>query len=294
MKYVFFGSPRFAAIILEELIENNTPPLAVIASPDRPTGRKQLITPPDTKILCLKYNIPIHQPEKLTQSELAPLAQEVDFFLVAAYAKIIPLSVLNLPRLGTIGIHPSPLPKFRGASPIQSTILTGTPEAGVSLYLMDAAVDHGPVLRTTLLDTYKPDAWNYQTLEKALAELGAQTFSQVMPDYLAGKLQPTPQDEFQTSMTKKFKTADAKIEEVNLETALRGENIETTRSVLRKILAFSREPGAWTILKKNLQVGKNILPASLRIKILDAELKDSRLVLKLVHIEGRKPQVVEA
>jgi len=290
MKYVFFGSPRFAAIVLEKLILANNPPLAVIASPDRPTGRNQELTSPAIKSICEKYSIPIYQPEKLNESEIAQLATEADFFVVAAYGKIIPLSIINLPRLGTLGIHPSPLPHLRGASPIQSTILTGSNEAGVSIYQMDAQVDHGPVLKTAFLKDYKPDQKDYAALEADLAELGGQLFLETVPSYTEGSLQPISQTEEEATFTTKFKTADAEIKEADLRESLTGQNINTTREVLRKILAFSEEPGAWTVLNEPMTLKDRTLPASLRIKLIGGQMGGDALEITRYQIEGKKIQ----
>lgn len=292
MKYVFFGSPRFAAIVLERLIQGNHPPLAVIASPDRPTGRSQELTPPITKSVCEKYSIPIHQPEKLNASEIAEVSAGADFFVVAAYGKIIPLSIIQLPRLGTLGIHPSPLPHLRGASPIQSTILTGSDKAGVSIYQMDAQIDHGPVLKTSFLKDYKPDQKDYASLEKDLAELGGQLFLEVVPDYLEGILKPIPQIEEDATFTTKFKTADAEITEMDLRESLTGKNIDTARKTLRKILAFREEPGAWTILKEPISLKDRTLPASLRIKLLGGQIEGNVLEITHYQVEGKKIQII--
>ncbi|MEK7187561.1 MAG: methionyl-tRNA formyltransferase [Patescibacteria group bacterium] len=290
MKYVFFGSPQFAAIILEKLIAAGTLPLAIVASPDRPAGRKQELTPPLTKQIAKDHSIPIFQPERPTPEILTNL--EADFFLVAAYAHIIPQAVLDLPPQGTFGIHPSLLPRLRGASPIQSTILQGEP-AGVTIYKMDEKVDHGPILASSALSNYSPDEDDYQTLEEKLAKLGADIFLKTMPQYLEGNIQLSPQDETQKTLTKKFTTADAEISEGDLRIALAGNNLEISQKNLRKILAFSHEPGAWTILEKPLEENTYTLPANNRLKILGAKIAGQKLHITVFQIAG-KPVVTTA
>jgi methionyl-tRNA formyltransferase len=131
MRYVFFGTPRFAAIVLEKLIASGHQPIAIVCNPDKPVGRKKIITPPPTKQVVLsatslKEDIQIYQPAKIDDEFLAQLRSlKADFFVVAAYAKILPNTLLEIPPLGVIGTHPSILPKFRGASPIQSVIIEG-------------------------------------------------------------------------------------------------------------------------------------------------------------------------
>ncbi|MBI2594734.1 MAG: methionyl-tRNA formyltransferase, partial [Candidatus Colwellbacteria bacterium] len=135
-RYVFFGTPRFAAIILEKLINTGIPPVALVCNPDKPVGRKQVITPPPTKTCILKQEsriknkIQIFQPEELGMIRDSLFTLQPDVFIVAAYAKILPKKILEIPRLGTIGVHPSLLPKYRGPSPIQSAILAGEEETG--------------------------------------------------------------------------------------------------------------------------------------------------------------------
>src|SRR3990167_7085225 len=172
MSYIFFGTPTFAAAILRTLLDAGFTPLAVVCNPDRPAGRKKTLTPPAVKTLISGggKDISILQPEKLGsdfEEELKRL--KADFYVVSSYAKIIPRRVLLLPRLGTIGVHPSLLPKYRGSSPIQSAILAGEKNTGVSLFLLDEKVDHGPVIAKG--ECAIEDSDNYSTLLVKLANL---------------------------------------------------------------------------------------------------------------------------
>ena len=152
MRYVFFGTPEFAAIVLRQLLDANLLPVGVVCNPDRPVGRKKVITPPPVKSLVMKHetwNIPVLQPEKLDERFMLQVSSFMpELFVVAAYARIIPRSILDIPANGAIGVHPSLLPRLRGASPIQSAILNGEQNTGVTLYHMDTEVDHGPVFIT--------------------------------------------------------------------------------------------------------------------------------------------------
>ncbi len=287
MKYVFFGSPRFASIVLQKLIEAKLPPSAIVASPDRQSGRKMIMTSPSTKVIGEEKNIPVFQPERLKDFEFSEIFTTADFFLVAAYAKIIPSSILALPRLGTLGIHPSLLPSFRGSSPIQSVILSGEKETGVSIYKMDAEVDHGPVLNLALLRNYEADTLNYKTLEEKLAVLGAETFIKIIPDYLKGTILLLPQEEQLASFTKKFKTEDAFITEEDLRNALLVKDHPKNIVILRKILAFSTEPIAWTLLEKPIGMSSYTLPAKKRIKLISAKVAANCLQLESFQIEGK-------
>lgn len=279
MKFAFFGSPEFAAIVLDKIISAGLVPDILIANPDRPAGRKQVLTPPETKKLIsareLSSQVKIFQPEKpaLVISQLEELS--ADFFVVAAYAKIIPKSVLAIPRLGTIGVHPSLLPKYRGATPIQSALLGGEKKTGVALYLMSPGVDDGPVFTERELAILPHD--NYMTLMPRLAELGGEMLAELIPRFLSGVPEPKPQDESEATLTKKFTSDDGFIDENELARAMGGEN-GLAFSLHNKIRAFYPEPGAWT--KKS----------GMRIKLLESEFQNGALKLLRIQKEGKKPE----
>src|SRR3989338_3657529 len=142
MKFAFFGTPQFAATILEKLIAGGFVPDTIVTNPDRPVGRRKVITPPPIKQVFMEQDesirerVRLFQPEHSKELPLIP-GGPYDLFIVAAYGLILPKELLALPRLGTVGVHPSLLPRHRGASPIQTTILAGDREAGVSLFLVD-------------------------------------------------------------------------------------------------------------------------------------------------------------
>ncbi len=288
MNYFFFGSPEFAAIVLERLIAASMLPGAVICNPDRPVGRKKTIAAPPVKRFVKNEmtrnensgkEIAILQPEHPSSliSHLSSLSP--DFFLVAAYAKILPKEILAIPRLGTIGIHPSLLPKYRGTTPIQSAILAGEQETGVTLYRMDEKADHGPVLVNAQLPIVNSHI-TYTELRDKLAELGAALLIETIPKFVKGEIVPVPQDETRATYTKKFKTDDAFVAERDLAAAERGEDPERTANIDRMIRALNPEPGVWTT--KN---GR-------RLKLLRAKTKDGKLVLSTVQEEGKRPREI--
>ena len=280
--YVFFGTPSFAAIILEKLIGNDWVPKALVCNPDRPVGRRQIITPPPAKTLALKHGVPVFQPanKEALVGVSDELFTEADFGVLAAYGQIVPAEVIKKARLGIIGVHPSLLPKFRGSTPIQSAILEGVSETGVSLFLMDEKVDHGPILaqRKLLLDNLFS---NSRELEKRLAELGAELLVETLPKFVKGEITPLPQDEVEASYTKKFTIEDAYISPEELKAATSGENKEKVFEIERKIRAFNPEPGVWTL--------RQAQGRPKRIKLLEALIKENKLVLKTIQPEGKKP-----
>ena len=278
-KYVFFGTPRFAEIVLKGLIAAGFPPMAVVCNPDRPVGRKHVITPPPTKMVAIgtSSDIDVLQPEKLDDMLVKRVAEYgPDFFVVAAYAKIIPAAVLAIPRLGAIGTHPSLLPSFRGASPIQTAILAGETKTGATLYLMDEKMDHGPILAQRAL-SLDPLTTNYEALEWELAALSATLLAETIPLFMEGAIHPLPQDESRATFTKKFITENGFIKDAELEEAQEGVS-DKAELIVRTVNALNPEPGVWT-----MRNGK-------RIKLLEARMNGGALKLVAVQEEGQKPK----
>ena len=280
MKFVFFGTPRFAEIVLRGMFRAGMEPVALVCNPDRPVGRKKVVTPPPTKRLVQEHRIKagteILQPEKLDEDLIRRLeGLDPDLFVVAAYAKIIPSAVLRIPRLGTIGVHPSLLPQYRGASPIQSALLNGEAETGVTLYRMDEKMDHGPVLAQEKLAL---DALNttYLELEERLAKLAADLLGRAIPAFTEGKLKSIVQDESLATYTKKFMAEDGRVDGADLALVEQGDAV-LAEAIVRKMNALTPEPGVWT-----MRDGK-------RVKLLKGAVENGRLKLLLTQREGEKP-----
>lgn len=277
MRYVFFGSPPFAEKILVKLIEAGFVPVAVITNPDRPVGRKKVITPPPVKQRIMNYELRIKnkvrilQPERLDEEfrdSLFMLHDSFDFFIVAAYAKIIPKEILLLPKRGVIGVHPSLLPKFRGASPIQSVLLSGEKETGVSLYFLDEAMDAGPIIEKESVLIGSDET--YKELSAKLADLGGNLLVKLFHRRAIDIADAEKQNDMEATFTKKIKTEDGYVDLKK----------DQPLTIYRKIRALNPEPGAWTM--KN---GK-------RVKLLKAKLVDDKLVLQIIQVEGKKPSIV--
>ena len=258
------------------------PPSALVCNPDKPVGRKKVITPPPTKQLVLdignkEQRIKVLQPA--TSEELLAISDEVfencDFGVVAAYAQIIPQAVIDKARLGIIGAHPSLLPKLRGASPIQAAILEGYDKTGVSLFMIDKDVDHGSVIAKRELAIGEND---YTKLEKRLADISADLLLEVLPNFAIGKVELEIQDESSATYTQKYSTDDGYVDFNDLTEAENNGNGSET--LLRKIRALNPEPGVYTFIGEK------------RTKLLDAEIKEGKLVLKEIQKEGGKPTKV--
>ena len=200
---------------------------------------------------------------------------DADFFLVAAYGKILPKSLISIPRYGTIGVHPSLLPKLRGATPIQSAILSGLKETGVALFLIDEKMDHGPIISMKSLDIHAND--NAESLSDRLAILSKEMIVEIMPSI--SSLITQTQNESEATYVSKFTASDAYISPEELDKACEGIE-DSAESVHRKIRGFYPEPGAWTHQNNK------------RVKLLDAEIKLGKLMLKSVQVEGKKPKII--
>jgi len=283
MIYSFFGTPRFAEIVLKKLIETGMKPRVVICNPDQPVGRDQILTPPPTKIIAAEYDILVWQPEKPLVGQFEILKNN-DVFIVAAYGKIIPSEILKIPKKGSIVLHPSLLPEYRGATPIRSAILAGEKETGVTILKMDEKIDHGPILSQRKIRTEKK---SYLELRDELAEVGAELLIKTLPKYLNNEIVPKVQNHNEATFTKKFSSDDAYIPPEKLKTAFQKRGREA-EEIERMIRALNPEPGVWTEFEEpygNLPKGK-------RIKLLESEIKEGKLILTEIHIAGKTPRKV--
>lgn len=210
MKYnfVFFGSDEFSIIVLEQLIKAGHIPSLCVTQPDKPKGRKLVLTPTPLKEFCIEKNISCITPEVLSPDEFG---SDYDFFVVASYGKIIGQNILDIPKHGSLNVHPSLLPQYRGSSPIETAILNDIKRTGVTIMLMDAKMDHGPILKQ---QEYEFATWPKTKKEvlDTLATLGGQMLAGIIKPYLDGQIQPAEQDHSLATFTKMIKKEDGKIE----------------------------------------------------------------------------------
>lgn len=259
---VFWGTPEFALPSLGALIKNGYDVVAVVTNPDEPVGRTQTLTPPPVKIYAKKHMIPVFQPISPKDPNFGKELPTADLYVVSAYGKIIPKEILDIPKFGAINVHPSLLPRWRGPSPIQYTILEGDKEAGVTIMKVDERMDHGPILArqewtnfqfSRLRQGYDGRAiFNFQKLHEELAKLGAELLIEVLPKYLQGEITPIPQDDSQATYSKILKRDDGRIN-----WSRPAEYIE------RMVRAFNQWPGTWTLWPSETKI--------YRIKIEEAE-----------------------
>lgn len=210
---IFFGSGAFAVPILDAVAAHPRLELvAVVTAPDKPAGRSRALTSTPVAIRARSLGVLVLQPPAVRSPEvLAELAGlEPDLGVLADYGRIIPQALLDIPRLGVLGVHPSLLPRHRGATPIQATILAGDPEAAVAIYRMDAGLDTGPVLATT---TWPLDATETAPeLEAEAARRGAALLAANIAEYLDGQASLTPQPDAPASVTTRFTREHARLD----------------------------------------------------------------------------------
>ncbi len=267
--FAFFGTPRFAVHVLNALEAHGLVPALVITAPDKKQGRGLELTPCPAKVWALERDIDVLTPATLKdEAFLAELANtEWDVFAVAAYAKLMPKSLLTTPRTGALNVHPSLLPKFRGPSPALSAILADERVTGVTIMQMAEVMDAGPVVAQAKVEL-EEDAWPMpgSQFEELLATEGGNLLAETLPLWIADELTPEPQDEALATFTKKFIDTDSLID-------LNGD----ARQNFLKIRAFDKNPRAHFFTADNK-----------RVIITNAEFKDGALEIVKVVPEGKK------
>ena len=211
LNLIFAGTPAFAVPALEALLAAGHRICAVYTQPDRPAGRGQQLQPSAVKACALRHQLLVRQPVSLREPEaMAELhALQADAMIVVAYGLILPLAVLQSPRLGCINIHASLLPRWRGAAPIQRAIEARDAQTGVCIMRMEQGLDTGPVIGKAITDIGEHET--AAELHDRLAALGAQTLINVLPQYVAGNIQPEPQSEHGVTYAAKLTKAEARI-----------------------------------------------------------------------------------
>lgn len=214
--FVFFGTPKFAVIILDELKKLDITPDLIVTTPDKPQGRKLIPTPPPVKIWAEENKIPVYQPDSLRGAEVYEKlnSKSWDLFVVVAYGKIIPESILNIPKRKTLNVHPSLLPKLRGSAPIENAILQDMRNTGVTIMRLDAEMDHGPIISQIEIT---PENWPIPAsqLELELAHAGGKLLAKTIPEWIEEKIVEQEQNHDQATYIKKIEKADAEIDLTN-------------------------------------------------------------------------------
>ncbi|HFQ90908.1 MAG TPA: methionyl-tRNA formyltransferase, partial [Desulfobulbus sp.] len=195
LRILFMGTPDFAVPSLQALIDGPDQVVAVVCQPDRPRGRGRKLTPPPVRRCAEAAGIPVLQPSSIRTDEFHDTVRELrpDLIVVAAYGRILPGSLLNLPPMGTINVHGSLLPKYRGAAPIQWAVINGETETGVTIMQMDEGMDTGDILLPVKTPIGEEDTAG--TLFARLARLGGEALVKAIALLKEGRLTPIPQDD---------------------------------------------------------------------------------------------------
>lgn len=212
LKVIFAGTPEFAAEALQALLDSEHQVIAVYTQPDRPAGRGRKLTPSPVKALALAQNIDVYQPASLKNEEAQQQVSllDADVMVVVAYGLLLPVPVLEAPRLGCINIHASLLPRWRGAAPIQRAILAGDEASGVTIMQMDKGLDTGDMLVKEMTPILADDI--AQTLHDRLATIGAKAAIVALNQLRDGTASPEKQDDSQANYAKKLSKAEALID----------------------------------------------------------------------------------
>lgn len=253
MKIIYFGTPAFAAEILRHLLNNQVEVVAVVTQPDRPKGRSLQLTPSPVKILALENNIPVLQPEKASDPTFLQelITYKADLYVVVAFGQILSQKLLDIPPLGCINVHASLLPKFRGAAPIQRSILAGDTETGVAIQRMVRQLDAGDVIALSKTEI-DPDMTSGE-LEQKLIELSKPLLLSVIREYELRIPPAEPQNPSLVTYASKIELEEGEIHWNR-----------SSQEIHNLIRAFSPRPGAWCWI----QIGEE----RKRLKILRSQL----------------------
>jgi methionyl-tRNA formyltransferase len=268
VKIAFFGNSEFSLIILDELKKFGVMPNLVVTTPDKPQGRKMMLTPTPTKVWAENNSIEYVEPLKLNDPAFIEKISGYNLFLVASYGKIIPKNVIGIPKYKVLNIHPSLLPKYRGPSPLSTQILNDDKEIGVSIMLIDELVDHGAILAQKKVGTAN---WpvGFNELQEILAKEGAKLLFEILPDWISGKVSAQEQEHDKATFTKKVEKKDGLID-LSLNPYIN----------YLKILAYENWPGTYFEINKDEQ--------KIRVVIKKAIWKDGKLEILEVIPEGKR------
>lgn len=275
MKIVFFGTPVYVLPILKAVHKKfvtgpgKSPIAAVVTQSPKPVGRKQVLTYSPIDKWAHERKIPIYY----SSLELLENPPDATLGILASYGEIIKKEVINLFPQGILVIHPSLLPKYRGASPVPAAIMSGEPMTGCSIIKMDEKMDHGPVV-TQFKEEILPED-NSETLRNRIFEKSANVIVELLPAYFQGKIKLKGQDHEKATYTKLMKREDGFIDLVENQSPLTGINF---------IRAMSPWPGAWTLIKLD-----NKDETKKRLKLLKSHIENNELILDEVQLEGKEP-----
>ncbi|MEH7388307.1 methionyl-tRNA formyltransferase [Bacillus sp. JJ1521] len=211
-RIVFMGTPDFSVPVLRQIIEDGYEVVAVVTQPDRPVGRKRVLTPPPVKVEAIKHNIPVLQPNKIREQQEIDqvLSYKPDLIITAAFGQILPNELLEAPKYGCINVHASLLPELRGGAPIHYSILQGKKKTGVTIMYMVEKLDAGDILTQVEIPILETD--HVGSLHDKLSVAGSKLLSETIPLLLDGKITPIKQDDSKATFASNIKREQEKID----------------------------------------------------------------------------------
>jgi methionyl-tRNA formyltransferase len=285
MRVVFMGSPAFSVPSLRA-VQSSFDLVGVVTQPDRPAGRGRRVQQSEVKRAAVERSIPVLQPVRLKDPEALRQLQswEPDVIVLAAFGQLVPPMILGLPGHGCVNVHPSLLPRWRGASPIQTAILQGEKETGVTIMKLDAGLDTGPIIaqRRVAID---PEITAGE-LDKQLAELGASLLVESLPDYLEGAAKPVPQDDDRATYAPAISKSAGQLDFTR-----------PAADLVRQVRAFEPRPGSYLswrdrriiVRRAHRDAGGRARPGE--VVVVDGQpavaTPDGRLVLDIIQPAGK-------
>lgn len=273
IRVIFMGTPKIAATVLKGIIEDGYNVVLVVTNVDKKVGRKGILTPSEVKQVALENNIEVFQPERIRLDNKRIQEVNADVLITCAYGQIVPLEVLNAPRIGCINVHGSLLPSLRGASPIQSALFLGLKETGVTIMEMIDRMDAGRMYAKKVVEIAEDE--NYTSLYDKIAEAGTSILLEMLPSYLDGSNKGIEQNEEEATFCSKINPED---EHLSLE--------YDNDTFVNKVKGLSYTPGGYVYLD-----GKKLKIYACRNYSTDIEVEigkfikknKSTLVLQLAH-----------
>lgn len=257
MRIAFFGTSEFVgslqnARFLRRLIAAGITPAVVVTAPDAPSRREEGPVPLAVKSVALEFGFPVLQPPSLKGFSRVLADRNVELSLVVAYGKILPPDVLTVPKFGSLNIHPSLLPRWRGPTPIQATILAGETTTGVTIIQMDEHMDHGPIIARRKFPLGER-AWTAPALSDALTDVGVELFLEILEPWVLGRITPEPQNHEAATYSHVLKKEDGRINWS-----------QPAAEIERAVRAFQPWPGAYTFWQRGSD--------QIRLSIAEAEV----------------------
>lgn len=300
MKILFMGTPDFAVPSLQMLIDSVHELVGVVTQPDKPQGRKQILTPPPVKTLAQAHGISVYQPDSLKHEALLPLLQQTqpDLIVVVAYGKILPKYVLEFPRMGCVNVHGSLLPRWRGAAPIQWSVIAGDHFAGVATMKMAEGLDTGDILLMERTEIGARETAG--ELFDRLSRLGADVLRDTLPQLEAGKLVGTPQDDTQATyasmLDKEMAVVDWTKSAYEIDCLIRGLNpwpvaLTTLEGARMKLFAAMPEQAsgaAGTVLEADTKKGLLVACGDGALRIMELQMVGGRRMAAKDYLRGHQ------